>query len=186
MNSKIIRTLAVSVLVMTLALVGCFIVLPNVHAAPSSTTPTNGSSVSYGPSAGTKAASSTQVSPQVYPDCFAYVYASKVNSTTIAYSSYTDCDEAVLETVQGIPLNQCLNSGCTSYNEVAYNGCDTGNGQWVKTYCPSAPGNPSKAGGNFVVSGLTPGYTYQALLSSCSNFPIYGWGCGSAQWQVKL
>ena len=198
MNSNIARLFSRLLTVCSFALVlalGVGVgVLPEAHAAPAqltkgvhvivklSTPPPDGSGVTYGPSAGK---TSTQAQPAANPECFAYVYATPGAPGLLSYNSSTNCTPDVIETLQTIFIRYCNNSNCSSFSNVTDQSCDTGDGEWSVSYCPFVSGHPNEPNGNWILIGLQSGHLYQAFLSSCSNFPIYGWACGYATWDAR-
>lgn len=178
MSGKILRILSLSALAMTLALVACLSMLPDVHATPTGAplsapydkpVPPGGSisSMRYGPAVGTQPMSGrSSITPQASAYCVAHVYAWKQTSTQIGAYSYTDCTPGAYEIQQTIWFDHCTLyiGGCAIWSNVTSRNCDTGTGGiYTEAYCPPNPAY------NFYISGIGSGWLMRAHLQSCSN-----------------
>ncbi len=197
MRSKIVRTLSLSALALTLALVASLSMLPDAHAAVSGVplsiqhgkpVPPGGSisSVRYGPAAGSqpmtgRSSTTSQTATSAY--CIGNVYAWKQTSSQMGAYSYTDCTPGAYEIQQVIYFDHCTLyvGGCLNWTEVTSRSCDTGTGGvYTEAYCPPNPAN------NIYINGIGSGWLMRAHLRSCSDIVGAGWYCGWAEWDVQF
>jgi hypothetical protein len=206
MNSKTLRTLTLSALVMTLAFVAFLSVAPDAHAAaagaqaevhrsipvsfsiPYGKPDPSGSSIGtvrYGPSAGTQPMSGISgktAQPDASAYCFAEVVAWKQTSIQVGAWSYTDCTPGAYQITQVLSFSHCILyiNGCQEWQWITNRNCNTGTGGiYTYAYCPPNPNN------NFYIN-FSQGWLIQVYLTSCADIITAGWWCGYTWTTVQL